>query len=407
MQKMMPLTLLLVLVGGSVALENGLIRTPPMGWLHWQRFRCQIDCKNYPNDCISENLFMAMADHVAADGYKDAGYQYVNIDDCWLAPERDVNGRLQPDPNRFPHGMKALADYIHGKGLKFGIYEDIGVKTCGGYPGSQWYLQLDAQTFADWTIDYLKFDGCNYDPHGYSTGYPPMAFYLNMTGRPIALSCEYALYQRGSGVTPDYKGQAAACNVARNENDIDDSWDSLKSIIEFCGDNANDYASVAGPGFFNDPDMLLLGNYGLSYDQERTQMAIWCILAAPLFMSVDLRTINSQSKALLQNRGAIAVNQDPLGIQGKRVQKSGDFEMWTKPISPPGTYAFAFLNFANAMPGLVTAHLAVDLMFNNANGYNITEVFDGTYIGVFKPTDNLSVMVNPNGVFFGKAVPLP
>jgi len=386
------------------ALENGLIRTPPMGWLSWQRFRCQTDCKTYPKDCISENLLMDMADRVAADGFKTVGYEYVIIDDCWLAKTRDATGRLQPDPDRFPHGIKALADYIHSKGLKFGIYEDIGTKTCAGFPGSQWYLQLDAQTFADWTIDYLKFDGCNYDPHGYSDGYPPMAFFLNMTGRPIALSCEYALYQRASGIKPDYKGQAAACNVARNYNDIDDSWGSLTSVIEFFGNNEDNFSSVAGPGFFHDPDMLLLGNYGLSYDQERTQMAMWCMLAAPLFMSVDLRTISAQSKALLQNSRAISINQDPLGIQARRITKVGSIEIWTKPIMPAGSYAFALLNFANDMPQKVTVQFSTGLLMSGAGAYNVTEVFDGTYVGLYKPSSSFSVMVNPNGVFFGKAL---
>jgi len=376
-----------------------------MGWNDWERFRCNTDCKNFPNDCISEKLFKDIADRFVSDGYKDAGYQYVNIDDCWLADTRDpVTGRLRPNADRFPNGMKALADYIHGKGLKFGIYEDIGTRTCAGYPGSQWYLQLDAQTFADWTIDYLKFDGCNYDPKGYGDGYPPMAFFLNMTGRPIALSCEYALYQRGT-VKPDYKGQAAACNVARNNDDIDDSWDSVRNVIEYYGNNEDDFASVAGPGYFNDPDMLVIGDYGLSHEQERTQMAMWCLMAAPLLMSVDLRIINAESRALLQNRGAIAINQDPLGMQGKRVIKSGNHEVWTKPISPSGSYAFVLLNLNNAVPDEISVVLS-SLQLNNVNGYNVTEVFAGTFVGTFKPSSSFSALVNPNGVFFGKAVPL-
>jgi len=395
-----------IIVGGATALQNGLIRTPPMGWNDWERFRCNRDCKNHPDDCIGEKLFKDIADHMASDGFKDVGYQYVNIDDCWFADTRDpTTGRLRPDTDRFPNGMKALADYIHGKGLKFGIYEDIGTRTCAGYPGSQWYLQLDAQTFADWTVDYLKFDGCNYDPHGYSDGYPPMAFFLNMTGRPIALSCEYALYQQGSGVKPDYKGQAAACNVARNHNDIDDAWDSVKSAIDFYGNNDGDFASVAGPGYFNDPDMLVIGDFGLSREQERTQMAMWCIMAAPLLMSVDLRTINSESRALLQNRGAIAINQDPLGVQGRRVIKSGNHEVWTKPISPSGSYSFVLLNLNNAVPDEISVQLS-SVQLNNANGYNVSEVFSGQFVGTFKPASQFSAVVNPNGVFFGKAVPL-
>lgn len=373
-----------------------------MGWLSWQRFRCNTDCINDPDNCISERLLMKMADIMASEGYRDAGYQYVNVDDCWPSHQRAANGRLQPDPDRFPSGIKALADYIHSKGLKFGIYEDVGTKTCAGYPGSLYYMQLDAQTFADWHVDYLKFDGCNLDPATYSDEYPPMAFFLNMTGRPIALSCEYALYQRGSGIKPNYAGQARACNVARNFDDIDDSWDSVKSVLDFVGKDEGNFSSSAGPGFFNDPDMLVIGNFGLSYDQERVQMAIWSILAAPLFMSVDLRAIRAESKALLLNRGAIAVNQDPLGIQGRRIIKQDNIEIWTKPITPTGSVAFALLNLNTATPTRVSVVLS-DLGLLNGSGYNVTEVFDGTYIGLFKPSAKLTVSVNPSGVFFGKA----
>jgi hypothetical protein len=395
--------LLLTTIVGVPALDNGLVRTPPMGWLHWERFRCNIDCQKDPDNCVSEKLFMKMADLVASEGYKDAGYEYINIDDCWLAKERDAHGRLQPDPVRFPSGIRALADYIHSKGLKFGIYEDIGTKTCDGFPGSLYYLQLDAQTFADWNLDYLKFDGCYFDAHQYKDGYPPMAFFLNMTGRPIVMSCEYALHQRVAGIQPDYPAQARACNLARNFDDIDDTWDSVKSVIEFYGADVGNFSHLAGPGYFNDPDELVIGNFGLSYDQERVQMAIWSIVAGPLLMSVDLRTIRPASKALLLNRGAIAINQDPLGIQGQRISKKGDIEVWRKPIMPLDSFAFAILNFGIATPSSVTVSF-VDIGLNSASGYNVTEVFDNKYIGVFKSSQQLTVSVNPSGVFFAKAI---
>jgi len=177
------------------------------------------------------------------------------------------------------------------------------------------------------------------------------------------------------------------------------------SVISYYGDNTDDFASVAGPGYFNDPDMLIIGDFGLSYEQERTQMAMWCIMASPLLMSVDLRTINPDSRALLQNRGAIAVNQDPQGVQGRRITKAGNHEVWTKPINPAGSYAFVLLNLNNATPDIITVTLA-SIQLNNANGYNITEVFDARFIGVYKPSSQFSATVNPNGVFFGKAVAL-
>uniref|UniRef100_A0A5F9DVQ6 Alpha-galactosidase n=1 Tax=Oryctolagus cuniculus TaxID=9986 RepID=A0A5F9DVQ6_RABIT len=150
-------------VPGARALDNGLARTPTMGWLHWERFLCNLDCQAEPESCISEHLFMQMAELMVSDGWKDAGYECLCIDDCWMAPERDPKGRLQADPQRFPGGIRRLADYVHSKGLKLGIYADVGNKTCAGYPGSFGHYDIDAQTFADWGVDLLKFDGCHCD----------------------------------------------------------------------------------------------------------------------------------------------------------------------------------------------------------------------------------------------------
>lgn len=396
------LVALLFLAASTQGLDNGLARTPPMGWLSWERFRCNVDCTSDPDNCISEKLFMKMADLMVSEGYKDAGYEYVDIDDCWLAHDRASNGQLQADPSRFPSGIKALSDYMHKQGLKLGIYEDFGTHTCGGYPGSEYYLQMDAQTFADWGVDLLKFDGCYSVPSTYDDAYPAMTQWLNRTGRPILYSCSWPAYQEGH-MKPNYPKIAENCNIWRNYGDISDSWSSVSSIIDFYGDDKTNFAEVAGPGNFNDPDMLIIGNFGLSWEQQRSQMALWCIMASPLIMSVDLRTIHPMSKALLQNKGAIAVNQDPLGKQGRRVAKTGDIQLWTKPILPEGSFAFAVLNMGNGgTPNKVSTKLS-DLGFNNPSGYNVTEVFDAKPLGVFKPTDYFTCIVNPTGVFFGKA----
>lgn len=375
-----------------------------MGWLSWERFRCTTDCKNYPDDCISEKLFKDMADAMARDGFREAGYEYVIIDDCWLAKTRDSQGRLQPDPDRFPSGIRALADYIHAKGLKFGIYGDYGTMTCAGYPGNKYHLEIDAETYANWTVDYFKMDGCYSDIKEYDTAYPEMGFWLNRTGRPILYSCSWPAYQEGR-MKPDYVKIAKYCNIWRNYNDIDDSWDSVRSIIDFYGDDKTHFVEVAGPGNFNDPDMVIIGNYGLSWEQQRTQMALWSIMASPLIMSVDLRTIKPEPRALLQNRGAIAINQDVLGIQGRRIKKLGRMEVWTRPIAPRGSWAFVLYNSGDSVPSTVTIKLS-DLGMLDPAGYNVTEVFDGKPLGLAKPGSALRIVVNPTGVFFGKAVPL-
>lgn len=292
---------------------------------------------------LSEQLFMQMADVMVSDGWKDAGYEYVCIDDCWMSMTRDDQDRLQPDPERFPSGIRKLADYVHSKGLKLGIYADVGNKTCAGYPGSYGYYDLDAQTFADWGVDLLKFDGCNYGTLDLlAEGYRNMSLALNETGRSIVYSCEWPLYMRPMR-KPNYTEIKHYCNHWRNFGDIYDAWSSIRSTLDWTALHQDTIVDVAGPGGWNDPDMLVIGNFGLSWDQQLTQMALWAIMAAPLLMSNDLRHISPQAKWLLQNKDVIAINQDPLGKQGYRLSKESNFELWERPLSG-GAYAVAVLN---------------------------------------------------------------
>ncbi|XP_032272707.1 alpha-N-acetylgalactosaminidase isoform X1 [Phoca vitulina] len=312
---------LLALVAQVLMLENGLLRKPPMGWLAWERFRCNTNCDEDPKNCISERLFMDMADRLAQDGWRDLGYTYLNIDDCWIGG-RDAKGRLVPDPKRFPNGIAFLADYAHSLGLKLGIYGDMGNFTCMRYPGTTLDKVIqDAQTFAEWKVDMLKLDGCFSTPEERAKGYPKMAAALNATGRPIAFSCSWPAYEGGLPPKVNYTLLAEICNLWRNYDDIQDSWSSVLSILNWFVDNQDILQPVAGPGHWNDPDMLLIGNFGLSFEQARAQMALWTVLAAPLFMSTDLRTISAQNMDILQNPLMIKINQDPLGIQGRRILK--------------------------------------------------------------------------------------
>ncbi|XP_032084011.1 alpha-galactosidase A [Thamnophis elegans] len=334
---------LLAAIGLAAALDNGLARTPPMGWLHWERFLCQTDCEREPRDCISEQLFMQMADRMASEGWKDVGYRFLCIDDCWMAPTRDKQGRLQADPKRFPSGIKKLADYVHAKGLKLGIYADIGNRTCAGFPGSYGHYEQDAETFASWEVDLLKFDGCDFGTlEEMAEGYKKMSSALNRTGRSIVYSCEWPLYQRPFKKV-NYTEIKQYCNYWRNYGDISDAWSSIKEILDWTSSNQDVLINIAGPGGWNDPDMLVIGNFGLSWDQQITQMAFWAIMAAPLLMSNDLREISTKAKALLQNKEVIAINQDPLGKQGYRITKDKTFELWERPLSE-GAFAVAVIN---------------------------------------------------------------
>jgi len=395
-------------------LDNGLALTPPMGWMSWQRFGCNIDCKNDPKNCISEQLYKDMADHMAADGYKEAGYEYVNIDDCWASKERDPKTfRLVPDPERFPSGMKALADYIHGKGLKIGTYGDMGFVTCGGYPGSKFTMELDAQTFADWGIDSFKMDGCASRTQDFDIAYPIMEMWLNKTGRPIMFSCSWPAYMTEHKEHIDYPKIAKFCNIWRNYADISDSWGAVQGIINFYGTDDQNFSDVSGPGNFNDPDMIIAGSRGLSPSQEQVQMAMWAMFAAPLFLSADLRDVNNQSRALMLHKGIIAINQDPLGKMGKRVfwpqgggKPEGDTQVWVKPILPTGSYAIAVFNKASNHDGSTVQFKLADLGINpQGKKLLMTEIFEGKAAGVYDASSTFSVYVDVSSVYFAKLVP--
>jgi alpha-N-acetylgalactosaminidase len=394
----------LVLLDCSLALNNGLALTPPMGWMSWERFRCNVDCDTDPLNCINENLFKQMAEEMVLKGFKDVGYEYIIIDDCWMSMERDENGKLQPDPIRFPSGIKALSDYVHSLGLKFGIYEDYGNFTCGGYPGILGHLETDANTFAEWGTDYIKIDGCYVDLDMMPEGYPQFGAYLNATGRPIVYSCSWPAYWTETPQVPDYPAIAENCNLWRNWGDIQDSWTDVLDIIDYYGDNQDVFAQYAGPGNWNDPDMLIIGNYALTIDESRVQMALWAVLAAPLIMSNDLRTIRPEFIEILQNRNVIKINQDPIGHQGRRLYHNNRtmIDIYVKNITP--TY-FGNTSAAVAVMYRGTYGTPVEVSFQpeqlgltHEGGYIVSEVFDGAPLGTFLPDQTIKVRVNPVGV---------
>jgi alpha-galactosidase len=294
---------------------NGLALTPPMGWNSWNKFGGRIDDKT-----VRE-----IADAMVSSGMRDAGYRYINIDDTWEG-ERDAQGDITSN-SKFPD-MKALADYVHSKGLKLGIYSGPGRKTCAGYEGSYGHEEQDAATYAKWGIDYLKYDWCSasavYHPDEMASAYRMMALALRHTGRPIVLSlCEYGWLDVGEW------GAAAGGNLWRTTGDISDRWDSMSRI----GFGQNGREKYAGPGHWNDPDMLEIGNGGMTDTEYRTHMSLWSMLAAPLIAGNDLRTMSDQTRAILTNKDVIAIDQDKLGAQGFRIRQDGDQEVWKKPLS--------------------------------------------------------------------------
>src|SRR6267142_924160 len=314
--------------------DNGLAKTPPMGWNSWNKFAGRVD----------DAAVRAMADAMASNGMKEAGYQYINIDDTWEAG-RDAQGNITTN-KKFPD-MKALADYVHSKGLKIGIYSSPGPNTCAGYEGSYGHEEQDAKTYAAWGIDYLKYDWCGartlYTDEEMPAIYQKMGDALLKTKRPIV----YSLCQYGRNDVWKW-GADVGGNLWRTTGDIRDAWDSMTRI----GFSQNELAPWAKPGHWNDPDMLEIGNGGMSETEYKTHMSLWAVLAAPLLAGNDLRSMKPGIHQILTNREVIAVNQDKLGKQGQRVWQAGDREIWSRPLAN-GATALAIFNRATE-PAKVT-----------------------------------------------------
>jgi alpha-galactosidase len=307
----------------SRAQEQSAAPTPPMGWNSWNHFAERVDDRGV----------RAAADALVASGMKDAGYVYINIDDTWEAG-RDAQGFIQPN-QKFPD-MKALADYVHSKGLKMGIYSSPAAKTCAGYEGSQGHEEQDAESYAKWGIDYLKYDWCQSSGtrEEMIAAYTKMHDALKKTGRPVVLSlCEY-----GWNKVWEW-GPSVGGNLWRTTGDISDQYRVMADI----GFSQNGLEKFAGPGHWNDPDMLEVGNGGMNEDEYRTHMSLWAILAAPLIAGNDLTRMTPFTVELLTNREVIAVDQDPLGKQGYRIAQEGPFEIWMKPLAD-GSKAVGLFN---------------------------------------------------------------
>ncbi|MEZ0071870.1 NPCBM/NEW2 domain-containing protein [Planotetraspora sp. GP83] len=309
----------------AIALDDGQALTPPMGFNNWNSTGCAID----------EKMIRDMADFFVTSGLKQAGYDHVNVDDCWAAPERDPGtGRLRAHPERFPSGIKALADYVHSKGLKFGIYTSAGTQTCAKtMPGALDHEEVDAQTFADWGVDYLKYDNCNNEGRPALERYTKMRDALKKTGRPIVFSiCEW-------GQNKPWEWGKDVGHLWRTTGDISDGYVSMLNIFKL---NAP-LAPYAGPGHWNDPDMLEVGNGGMTDAEYRSHMSLWSIMAAPLLIGTDLRKATPQTMEILLNKDVIGVDQDPLGVQGRVLRNDDGHWIMVKPLKD-GDVAVALFN---------------------------------------------------------------
>jgi alpha-galactosidase len=341
-------------------------RKPPMGWNSWNKFGCN----------VSETLIREVADAMVSSGLKDAGYQYVVIDDCWQV-SRDANGTIVPDPERFKGGMKALADYVHSKGLKFGVYSDAGARTCEGRPGSSGYEVEDARQYAAWGVDYLKYDWCNTDGVDPKIAYPTMRNALKATGRSILFSmCEW-------GRNQPWTWARGVAHIWRTTGDISDRWDSFVRLL----DQQVGLEKYAGPGGWNDPDMLEVGNGGMSNTEYRAHFSLWCLLSAPLIAGNDIRSMTPEIRAILTNKDVIAVDQDTFQ-QGRRIRKDGALEVWAKKMTD-GSQVVILFNRGQAPGTLAVSWQEVGLPFDAA--MKVQNLWTKQDMGVVKGTFSADV----------------
>jgi alpha-galactosidase len=310
-----------------------LAQTPPMGWNSWNTFQTNID----------EPLLKGMVDTYVSSGMRDAGYTYFVLDDGWMAMERDKDGNLVADPKKFPKGMKEFADYVHSKGLKFGIYNCAGTKTCAGYPGTRGYEYQDARLYASWGVDYLKFDWCSSDGLNAREAYTTMSKAIRAAGRPMIFSlCEW-------GQNKPWRWAKDVGQLWRTTGDIyagfeknlsKGTW-TASSVLTIL-DQQDSIRQYAGPGHWNDPDMLEVGN-GMKYNEDKAHFSLWCMLAAPLMAGNDLRKMSEQTTSILTNKDIIALDQDPLGVEAFRYYAFDGLEIWVKPLAN-NELAVCFLN---------------------------------------------------------------
>ena len=369
-----------------------LAQTPPMGWNSWNKFQCN----------VTAEVVKTVADAIATNGMKEAGYEYVVIDDCWQV-SRDADGNIVADAKTFPQGIKGLADYVHSKGLKFGVYSDAGAKTCAGRPASQGHEYQDALQYAKWGVDYLKYDWCNTGTRNAEEAYSTMSNALLATGRPIVFSmCEWGtakpwLWAKGIG------------NLWRTTGDIGDRFIGRGKFPDgnCCELGLVDIVDLqvgleaySGPGHWNDPDMMEIGNGGMTTPEYRAHFSFWAMLAAPLISGNDVRTMSADTKEILENKEVIAIDQDPLGRQGRRIKKEGDLEVWGRPLKDGGR-AVIFFN-----RGKADGEIGVtweELAYPGHLSAKVRDLWDHKDLGSF--TSGYKAKVAPHSVVMVRVMP--
>jgi len=386
----MRLILLLILSMSCLSMRaqknEELAKTPPMGWNSWNKFECK----------INETIIKEVADAMASNGMKKVGYEYIVIDDCWQVG-RDSLGNILADPERFPSGMKSLGEYIHSKGLKFGIYSDAGTATCQGRPGSRGYEFQDARTYAKWGVDFLKYDWCNHGKQSAEASYTLMRDAINKAGRPMVFSiCEW-------GTTKPWEWGKSVGHLWRTTEDIINCFDCTNNwgglgVLQII-DLHTAIGDFSGPGHWNDPDMLEIGNGVLTPNEERLHMSMWAMFSAPLIAGNDIRNMSAETMKILTNKEVLDIDQDKLGISATRWMKYKDFEVWFKPLSD-GNYAYCIINRSN-QPVTINQDLKATIKQYKIDGsYRVRDLWKHKDIGSTK--DNMVTTIAGHDVLMLK-----
>jgi alpha-galactosidase len=362
-------------------------KTPQMGWNSWNTFATK----------INEQLVKDIADAFVTYGLREAGYEYIVLDDGWMDMQRDAQGNLVPHPEKFPNGIKAVADYVHSKGLKFGLYNCAGWKTCAGYPGSRGHEYQDALKYAEWGVDYLKYDWCNTGKTNAEEAYITMRNALYAAGRPVFFSiCEWGDNQPWTWAPPvghswRTTGDIHSCFDCVHDQRTWIAW-GIMQIVE--KRNQDSLRTVAGPGHWNDMDMMEVGNEGLTYHENQSHFALWALLNSPLILGNDVRTITPETLEIITNKDVIALNQDTLGIQGFKYKTIGSVDIWAKPLVND-EWALLFLNRAE-MPvafsfdwnveKIIDTYAQKELSFSGKKAYKIKDLYTGKETGTTRKT---------------------
>ncbi|MDQ8204449.1 glycoside hydrolase family 27 protein [Pelagicoccus sp. SDUM812003] len=371
---------------------EGLALTPPMGWNSWNTFATN----------INEELIIGVADAMIENGMRDAGYVHINLDDGWMMMERDENGDLVPDPEKFPNGLKHLADYLHERGFKFGVYGDAGSKTCAGYPGNMGHEYQDARKYAEWGVDYLKYDWCYTGERNAKEAYTTMRDALYAAGRPVVFSmCEWGtaepwLWAQDVGHLWRTTGDIISCYDCTQEWSM--GWKKILDLQMSLNPGLKGLEEYAGPGHWNDPDMMEVGNHGISLEESRSHFSLWCILAAPLIAGNDVRDMTPEVTAILTNAEAIAINQDPLGKQGTRIYQDDEKEIWIKYLEN-NDFAVCVLNASDEPRETSLQWEQFQNHFSTWNtNYEIRDIWDAQNIGTTDEHAEVSKMLAPHAV---------